>query len=239
MSFINLLIDQHDEGYLPYNEIANLQKIKEGWRLPTKDELNYIFNNRGKIGGFAETIINQDGIIKYPVYWSSTIEYKGQCIQSFGKDEHAGFQGHNFNSENSFYVRLVKIKRSLDIIGTPIKINNIEVAQYDFPQEVNWDEANKVCNELSNGWRLPTKDELNILYQNKDFIGGFFNTSYWGTNSKRSYLTDDNISDVLEGKRDWDDFNIIEPIQFSFNLQELTSNLISKCKVRAVKDIID
>jgi len=96
MSFINLLIDQHDEGYLPYNEIVNLQKIKEGWRLPTKDELNYLFIKRAKIGGFAETIIDQDGIIKYPVYWSSTFESNGQCIQSFGKDEHAGFQGQNF-----------------------------------------------------------------------------------------------------------------------------------------------
>ena len=462
MSFINLLIDQHDEGYLPYNEIVNLQKIKEGWRLPTKDELNYIFIKRAKIGGFAETIIDQDGIIKYPVYWSSTFESNGQCIQSFGKDEHAGFQGQNFSSENSFYVRLVKMKSSIDIIGTPFKIDNLEVAQYDFPQEVNWtdaeaacaslangwrlptrfelsilykykdqfgdslnegsywssstqsdtgafamsmrhcehnhcsrlhtkkvlavrgdlepkeapsiisspndiigtpikidnlevaqydfpekmswqsaesacaslangwrlptedelknlylnkdktcclgdwnywssteydkclsafnhfkknpnrttyygkrfqkyvravkalnniigtpfkmdilevaqydfpeemnwDEANKACNALGKGWRLPTKDELNTLYQNKDFIGGFFNTSYWGTSLKTSYMTDDNISDVLEGNREWDDFNVIEPIQFSFNQQDIAPNTIPKCMARAVKDII-
>ena len=62
MNYKGLLISQQDEGYLTYSEIDNLQKIKEGWRLPTKDELNYIFINRGKIGGFAETIINQDGI---------------------------------------------------------------------------------------------------------------------------------------------------------------------------------
>ena len=108
MNYKGLLISQQDEGYLTYSEIDNLQKIKEGWRLPTKDELNYIFINRGKIGGFAETIINQDGIIKYPVYWSSTFESNGQCIQSFGNDEHAGYQGQNFSSKNSFYVRLVK-----------------------------------------------------------------------------------------------------------------------------------
>jgi hypothetical protein len=115
----------------------------------------------------------------------------------------------------------------------------LEVAQYDFPEEMNWDDANKACNELGKGWRLPTKDELNTLYQNKDFIGGFFNTSYWGTSLKRSYMTDDNISDVLEGNSEWDDFNVIEPIQFSFNEQEITPNIISQYKVRAVKDIID
>ena len=181
MSFINLLIDQHDEGYLPYNEIVNLQKIKEGWRLPTKDELNYIFINRAKIGEFAETIINQDGIIKYPVYWTSTFESNGQCIQSFGKDEHAGFQGQNFSSENSFYVRLVKMKSSIDIIGTPFKIDNLEVAQYDFPQEVNWADAEAACASLANGWRLPTEDELKNLYLNKDKSCCLGDWNYWSS----------------------------------------------------------
>lgn len=27
--------------------------------------------------------------------------------------------------------------------------------------------------DLGDGWRLPTKDELNVLYENKDKIGGF------------------------------------------------------------------
>ena len=34
---------------------------------------------------------------------------------------------------------------------------------------MNWHDANKACNALGKGWRLPTKDELNTLYQNKDF----------------------------------------------------------------------
>ena len=51
-------------------------------------------------------------------------------------------------------------------------------------------------------------------------------------------MTDDNISDVLEGNREWDDFNVIEPIQFSFNQQDIAPNKIPKCMARAVKDII-
>ena len=60
-----------------------------------------------------------------------------------------------------------------NIIGKPIKIGNIEVAQYNFPKKMDWNDAKKACARLGAGWRLPTKDELNLLYQKKDKIGGF------------------------------------------------------------------
>jgi len=45
--------------------------------------------------------------------------------------------------------------------------------------------AAKLCDDLVlNGysdWFLPSKDELNILYQNKDLIGGFSNAYYWSS----------------------------------------------------------
>ena len=66
------------------------------------------------------------------------------------------------------------------IIGTPYQLNNIEVAQHDFPNAQNWKDAIAKCNKLGEGWRLPTKDELNKLYNNKKKIGGF----------KDSYLDD-------------------------------------------------
>ena len=67
------------------------------------------------------------------------------------------------------------------IIGKPIKIKNLEVAQNDFSQYMTWNEAKKECEKLGSGWRLPTKDELNILYQNKDKIVGFANLYYWSS----------------------------------------------------------
>ena len=68
-----------------------------------------------------------------------------------------------------------------DLIGTPIKISNLEVAQHDFPKEMNLEGAKKACSRLGDGWRLPTRDELNILYQNKDKIGGFAGYFYWSS----------------------------------------------------------
>ena len=74
-----------------------------------------------------------------------------------------------------------------DIVGTPIKIDNLEVAQYDFPKRMIWDDAKFACAKLGEGWRLPTKDELNLLYQNKDKIGGFANGYYWSSTERSDY----------------------------------------------------
>ena len=68
-----------------------------------------------------------------------------------------------------------------NIIGVPIKIGNLEVAQYDFPLSIKWDVAKVECVNLGPGWRLPTKKELNLLYKNKDIIGGFEFRSYWSS----------------------------------------------------------
>ena len=67
------------------------------------------------------------------------------------------------------------------IIGTPNNIGDFEVAQNDFPNQMNWNDAKKACADLGNGWRLPTKNELNLMYENKDKIGGFVNYGYWGS----------------------------------------------------------
>jgi hypothetical protein len=71
---------------------------------------------------------------------------------------------------------------SASIIGKSIKIvNYLLVAQNDFPIGMMWDDANKACAALGDGWRLPTQEELNILYQNKDEIGGFSNKNFWSS----------------------------------------------------------
>ena len=79
-----------------------------------------------------------------------------------------------------------------------IKIGNLEVMTKDLGG-MEWEDAKKACADLGDGWRLPTKDELNILYENKDKIGGFVsddnNTDlfvnlacYWS--SAESYMAD-------------------------------------------------
>ena len=61
-----------------------------------------------------------------------------------------------------------------------IKIGNLEVMTENLG-DMSWDEANIACVKVGDGWRLPTKDELKILYENKDKIGGFANGYYWSS----------------------------------------------------------
>jgi hypothetical protein len=76
---------------------------------------------------------------------------------------------------------------SASIIGKSYRIDNLEVAQNDFPKQMSWEDANKACATLGNGWRLPTKYEYEILHKNKDKISGFTNGSYWSS-SEGFYL---------------------------------------------------
>jgi hypothetical protein len=75
-----------------------------------------------------------------------------------------------------------------EIFGKPVKIGNLFVAQNDFPEQMGWDDAKKACKTLGKGWRLPTKTELNILYNNKDRIGGFSENHYWSSTEPRQGL---------------------------------------------------
>ena len=40
-----------------------------------------------------------------------------------------------------------------------------QVADADFPEEMKWDNAMNACSSLGDGWRLPTKEELNGMYE--------------------------------------------------------------------------
>ena len=67
-----------------------------------------------------------------------------------------------------------------------VKIGNLEVMTEDLVnkfnhREMKWEDAMKACADLGDGWRLPTKEEWNVLYENKDKIGGFSPRYYWSS----------------------------------------------------------
>ena len=57
---------------------------------------------------------------------------------------------------------------------------------------ISWNEAISAAKAYGPGWRLPTKDELNMLYQQQAVVGGFTNVYYWS-----SSIMDDDSSSVL------------------------------------------
>ena len=96
----------------------------------------------------------------------------------------------NLENQKIFAIKQEEIRKEnapvdnkdyLKIIGKPIKIGNLIVAEYTFPTSMIWDDATKACRELGKGWRLPTKVELNILFKNKNKIFGFVDNFYWSS----------------------------------------------------------
>ena len=51
----------------------------------------------------------------------------------------------------------------------------------------NWKDAKKVCADLGDGWRLPTREELHVMWLNKESIGGFAAAYYWSSSESTSY----------------------------------------------------
>jgi uncharacterized protein (TIGR02145 family) len=67
-------------------------------------------------------------------------------------------------------------------VDNTIKIGNLEIYGNDLG-EMSWDNAKQACADLGDGWRLPTFDELYLLCQDKDNIGGFSPKYYWSSAS--------------------------------------------------------
>lgn len=83
-----------------------------------------------------------------------------------------------------------------EFIGKPIKFTYVEVAQNDVPKKLTYDAAILFIKKVGDGWRLPSKEELLKMYENRDLIKGF----EWG----EYYL-----SDELYGK------NLVYTVEFA------------------------
>jgi hypothetical protein len=66
-------------------------------------------------------------------------------------------------------------------IKSPITGEKLVVAESDFENRMDWYQAKSACNELGNGWRLPTKSELKLMFKLLDpnGKGKFKNSEYW------------------------------------------------------------
>lgn len=66
-------------------------------------------------------------------------------------------------------------------VSATIKLSDcgLEVRIADEAESLSWYDAKKKCESLGDGWRMPTKAELNCLYKSKDKIGGFKRDWYW------------------------------------------------------------
>jgi len=186
--------------------------LGDGWRLPTKVELSNLYRERVKIGASGG------------MYWSST-ENTEYFIWARDFDRMSGGEKAE-NIDQLFNVRAVRtIDPSKDnlinnTIGEPIVIDYLEIAYNDFPNSMNWEEANEACKSLGEGWRLPDEVELKVLFKNFEKIGGFGSGNYWA-------LTDFGDAGVGHRAAVQDFSDVITP--------DFDKNKSEKLRVRAVR----
>lgn len=215
--------------------------LGDGWRLPTKDELQLIYKRNESL-----SISNNNS------YWSSTIFEKGYSwSQYFGDSFQYHLRMDKYNSVrairdiDSSKSQLIKNKQSKYlfnssysdgndesfvyeinpklIIGKPIRIGNLLVAQFDIPDIMNFYDANKACSLLGNGWRLPNKNELNLLFKNS------INNNFDTYDGQRGYLSSSKPKEI-----GYENYVMIQDF-FNGYIRETQKDF--EYKVRAVKSI--
>jgi hypothetical protein len=186
----NLLVAQNDFpeqfGWEDAKKVC--RALGKGWRLPTKSELNFLYENREKIGGFSRNTywsLTGDDYRK-SVCWDQSFAYGNQSYYS-GKDVEVKQSVRAINAPLPIITSPGTLNKK--IIGRPIKIGNLLVAQNDFPDAMNWDDAKAACTKLGSGWRLPNIKELKIIYNNQEKIGeSSFKSSYYWSSIDTRYL---------------------------------------------------
>jgi hypothetical protein len=79
---------------------------------------------------------------------------------------------------------LALLKADLELKKEPLICNHSAMSFEVYPtdlEKMNWDEAKKACADLGDGWRLPTRLELLLMYNNQDELGGFASGDYWSS----------------------------------------------------------
>lgn len=167
---------------------VNFYEVKEytsmlgnGWRLPTRDELNLIYNNENKLSIIYASV---DKVI----------------YRSLSDINDGGTYAKNFTNGKGFYTDKKSRFRAFLVKGNSsehfnnfetYKIGHLEVMnqnlKYATSEEIEYtfSETQDLINKMGNGWRLPTIYELKVIYDNKNMGDNktFYNSRYrrWNT----------------------------------------------------------
>ena len=122
--------------------------------------------------------INYKGFI-YPIKLTDD----NILIGTSSTEEH--YYMEDYDEDELIFIDFKNAYNNKEIILPPYKLSTIKIGRLEVMTEdlglMEWKEAKKACENLGDGWRLPTKYELNLLYENKDKIGGFAISKYWSS----------------------------------------------------------
>lgn len=135
----------------------------------------------------------EKGFVYSDIYESPTIYDNKFIVEGSGVGKYE-YRVTELSSDRAYYVRAYVTSEKGTSYGKVVKLFQkdwIELPAAGIavqPEDAGygyWKDANNMCeNSIHAGvadWRLPTKEELFVLYNNKDYIGGFNNTLYWSS----------------------------------------------------------
>lgn len=230
---MNLMVQKEDLGVGNWATADAMCKASiladyTDWRLPTKEELMVLYNNRNLIGGFQNNR-----------YWSST-KYSESSSYYWGVDFSNG--ALDYGSGTSYRVRAVRYinpptpeEPEDPYVTIPEVKLMVQKKDLGFANRFT---AAELCEASTlagyTDWRLPTVKELQILYNNREKIGGFIQKQdrdesyYWS--SERTYIEE------LEDMRTWMVYFFTGESTY-FQYQDGDNS--ESCSVRAVRTITE
>ena len=181
----------------------------EGYHIPSNDEWGTLIANLGGEFGAGgkikekgtihwnnpnEKATNQSGFTALPggLRWSSdNFDYIGESGRFWSSSEYNDLLaierklGYNIKSVIIVYSEKrqgssVRFLKDSEENLTGFTLGKIEVFNNDIG-ELNYNDAKIACAKLGGGWRLPTKEELNQLFEKKETIGQFTEGFYWSS----------------------------------------------------------
>lgn len=146
------------------------------------------------IPGYTERGFVYSDVYEHPTIMDNKIVVDGSGIGTFE------YRVTELSSDRSYYIRAYATNSKGTTYGDTYKLFNYNVielptagiaVQKDDIGYNGWVEINSMCEnsdyEGFTDWRLPTIDELYILYNNKDTIGNFTTSLYWSSESYNSF----------------------------------------------------
>jgi hypothetical protein len=98
------------------------------------------------------------------------------------------------------FMSIGQTESSAFIIGKPIRIGNLLIAEWDFRNTMTWSDAKRACATLGRGWRLPTTAEHDKIYLKINELNDIKFKLYW-TSDYNNWITGSNTEYYVRAVR--------------------------------------
>ena len=172
-----------DEPVVTTLEVSNVTYTSATFQ----GEISYLGNN---------DVIDVGFVYSYPS-WGGLEEKKSYVNVLTNNSKNFSITVDGLEKNETYYVRAFLTTYSGTFYGENItfRANPIQCPTFEYAGSVysvspdqgvhTWNDALDVCNSLNyadySDWYLPDINELDVMYENKDLIGGFFSAYYWSS----------------------------------------------------------